>query len=169
MSDALVGTVEPPVRDKRFVAQTAAQTVAETIGYGGTVTEADLLGLFGIAYPERGTRRQMQRPALEFASLLGLLRADLLTTHKMALKSEGRGRWTIVPPQAQTDHATEVARDAINRGLGEALKIAANVNRAVLTASEDKRATDNAARIATLKMFASRSMSGKEPPSGTKP
>lgn len=169
MSDALVGTVEPPVRGKSFVAQQAAQTIAETIGYGGTVTEADLLSLFGIVYPSSGTRKQMERPRLEFAALMERTALVLLKTHKMALDSKGGGRWVIVPPQAQTDHATKVARDAIARGLGKAVAIAQNINRAVLTPAEERRATDNAARLAGLRMFAEKATRDKALPSGSKP
>lgn len=167
MSDALEGEVEPPVRDKRFVAERAAESIATRTGFGGTITEREFHALFGIHIPRGLAHEKADKLRLEALELWKLTKDRLLTHHKMALCALGRRRWVIVVPQQQGKHAEAIAHAAIAKGLGEAARVAGNVNTDVLSDDERRRLSDSQARIATAQMFATMGMRGKNLPSGT--
>lgn len=166
MNDSLEGEVEPPIRDKRAVAERAAEAIAASAGYGGIVTERDFHALFGVNIPRGMAHEKADRLRLEALELWKLTKDRLLTHHKMALCALGRRRWVIVVPQQQGNHAEAVAREAIAKGLGEAARIASHVNTDVLDDEQRRRLTDTQNRIGTARMFATMGMRGKELPSG---
>lgn len=166
MSDALEGKVEPPIRGRKAIAKRAAETIATAVGYGGTVTEADFLGLFGIVYPKSGSPELFKRLGVNAMSLREETREVLLREHKMALASDGNGRWTVVLPHHQAAYARTVAEESVVKGLGKALAIASNVNPQGLTTAQQRETDDTAARLAGVRLMALQGMGVKRLPSG---
>lgn len=164
MSDALEGKVEPPIRGRKAIAKRAAETIATAVGYGGTVTEADFLGLFGITYPKNGSPELFKRLTLSAFSLREATERVLLRAHKMALVSEGHGRWTVVYPHQQAAHARAIAQESVVRGFGKALDVARNTNTENLTDDQRRELTDTAARLAGVRMMAAQGMGMKRLP-----
>lgn len=139
------------------VSQAVDRCVAEK-KHGDTITRAELESWFNLTYPVNGSRAEYQKLELLFAALKSDFDGEMLTTYRMALASERNGRWRIVLPSEQADLATKTAREAFTRGLAKAGAIAAHVEVAQLNDGERARLDDTAARLASIRMFATSSL-----------
>lgn len=126
--------------------------------HGDTITRSELEAWFSLTYPVNGSRAEYQKLELLFAALKSDFDGALLTEHHMAVSSERNGRWRIVLPSEQADLATKTAREAFTRGLTKAQAISSHVEVAQLSDSERSRLDDTSARLASISMFASKSL-----------
>jgi len=139
------------------VEEAVARCIA-TKAHGDTITKEELLTWFAITYPQYGTKRDFDRIDLLFASMKADFDALILSAHKMAVECARGGKWRIVLPSEQADFATRTARDAFRRGLAKAQAVTSNVDVARLNDTERARLDDTSARLASIQMFAKKSI-----------
>lgn len=149
------------------VAAAVAQCI-ETKTYGDTITKAELLTWFAITYPQTGTKREFDRVDMIFMTMKSEFDVSLLTDHKMATESEYGGKWRIVLPSEQAELARRTARNAFTKGIAKAQAITSNVDVAQLNDVERARLDDTSARLAAIRMFASKNIPHKLPNGGGK-
>jgi hypothetical protein len=113
--------------------RTAARTVARLREYGDVITRAWLEKALRVPYPRVGSRDDFDAADLKFLAAMDAFRAELLRTHKMALRSLGRGEYEIVPEAEQ-----------IAYGVGHAARRVANALRRALAVVENTRGRPSA-------------------------
>jgi hypothetical protein len=148
---------------RRARVEAAVARCAATKRHGDTVTREELQAWFSITYPAVGTKRDFDRVDLLFAALKADFDAAMLEEHKMAVESERGGRWRFVLPSEQAGYAAKVARDGFTRALGKAQAVASNVDLAQLSDTERAKLDDTSARLAAIRMFATKSIPRRLP------
>lgn len=152
-------TIEPPFSARRTVVTAAVEEIARTKVYGQRVTTAELEKLFGVVWPERVTRREAKTLGAMFAGFKADFEHDLLTKHRMALRSRGKGQWEIVAPRDQARYAAEVARRGFADTTAKSLAIVTHIDRTALTDEQRRQADDTAARLAGIQALTARGLS----------
>ena len=143
------------VSERVRVAEAVSRCVTEKT-HGDTITKAELLAWFSLAYPQVGTKRDFSIVDMAFVSMKSKFDTSLLTRHKMALEAERGEVWRIVLPSEQAELATRTARTAFSRGLAKAQAVASNVDVAGLNDTQRARLDDTSARLAAIQLFAAK-------------
>lgn len=115
--------------------------------YGDQIPRKWLEEAFGVKWPEMMSKAEAQKISLQFFSSMDAFREALLHRHKMALHSDNRGNYLIVPPGQQHLLAIEIARRGVKKALAKAEEIIEETRVEMLSTDEA-----NARRAAQAKL-----------------
>jgi len=136
--------------------KTAVADATREFKYGDTIEKDWLEVAFGIDVPEVATRDDFERAKLKFFAMMVLFRGELLLSHKMALRSLGRGRWQIVPPGEQHELALEQLWNDIERAFRRADEIIEHTRLDLLSADESRARNEAMGKVAAVRALTQR-------------
>lgn len=146
-----------PITPQQPAWEIAVDRVVLEFKYGDQIPRKWLEGAFGVAWPELMNKAEAQRIALQFFSAMDSFREALLYRHKMALHSDNRGNYLIVPPGQQHLLAIEIARRGVRKALAKAEEIIEETRVEMLSTDEA-----NARRAAQAKLSTFAALSRKK-------
>ena len=149
-------TIQKVQNDTRGVWQEAVAEAIKSFKHGDTIDREWLEVAFGIDVPDVAAREDFERAKLKFFAFMMLFREELLTQHKMALKSLGRGQWQIVPPGEQAEYALEQYAGDIERAGRRAEEIFENTRLDMLTADESRARNEAVGKLAAVRALTAR-------------
>lgn len=131
--------------------------------YGDQIPRKWLEEAFGVVWPETMNRAEAQRIALQFFSAMDSFREALLHRHKMALHSDNRGNYLIVPPGQQHLLAIEIARRGVRKALAKAEEIIEETRVEMLSTDEANARRAAQAKLANFAALARKRLNDPPP------
>lgn len=123
--------------------------VKRGLPYGSRIEKSELCELFGLKRPI--SAQDMERHSLRYMGLFGKLRDELLSTHRLALKTLwGDSAYEVVKPSAQTDLAVSEGLREMKRSVRKMARTLAFVRHEELTDQQRKHNADAQAKASML-------------------
>ena len=136
----------------------AVERAALEFKHGDLISREWLEKAFGIEWPDRMSRSEAQAIALRFFAQMEGFRDAMLHQHKMALLTNQRGAWLIVPPGQQHLVALETARRGIAKALAKADEIIEQTRVDLLSQQEAQERRAAAAKLNALALMSTRKL-----------
>lgn len=143
--------------------ESAVERAVVEFKYGDSIPRTWLEDAFGIKWPDTMTKAQAQRISLEFFSQMERFRETLLHKHKMALHTDGRGSWQIVPPGQQHLLAIETARRGVAKALAKASEIIEETRVEMLSVDEANARRAAQAKLANFEALTKKKLNDPPP------
>lgn len=159
MSEAAAELLTPEEPWRAAVRQAVA-----TFDYGHTIPRRWFLDAFDIEFPEVGTPKEIERLNLRLFAAMSMFREEMLTRHKMALKSIGHGDYLIVQPGEQHEFAIEQLCSDVDRAVRKSTRVVDHTDTARLSPDELRARNDALGKIAAFQAMANRSLGGAAAP-----